>query len=364
MDQSASPSNPIPTARALPLAPLSIAAAGLCCAVGHSLAAASAAIRAGMDHFQESQYVTQEGYRLLTARLPDDTLWGKARLARWISLAIADCLRGLAVLDTRQIPVIWLAPEQERAGYDADWYREAFDLALHQLQASFHTHSGVLPHGRAGLAPALQQAANWIASGEVQQVLLVGADSLLEAPTINAYLQAHRLQAPGNVDGFIPGEAAAALLLTTASLAPTGLVLCGAGMALEPGRIDGSVPSRAQGLSAAIRAALAAANLDFAALDFRFSDQNGESFYAKEAANALSRVTPVHGHQLRLMTLADCLGEVGAATGPAMLAYLHSLRQKRGHYRPPLGPTGLLHLANDNGLRSAVVVEYPADLPE
>ena len=52
-------------------------------------------------------------------------------------------------------------------------------------------------------------------------------------------------------------------------------------------------------------------------------------------------------------TTADCVGEVGAATGPLMLAWLHHLLKQPDR----LGDCGVIHLANDEGLRSAVVVQ-------
>ena len=114
------------------------------------------------------------------------------------------------------------------------------------------------------------------------------------------------------------------------------------------------MPSRAQGLSQAIRAALGAGASNYSKLNFRISDQNGEAFFAREAANAMTRVAPTGGQKLPLLTMADCIGEVGAATGPAMLAYL---AQRMPHIDSP-GHCGLLHLANDNGLRCAAILHY------
>jgi len=333
---------------------LGIRSAGLCCAVGYHLRAAHCALRANMDHFQESEFRTSQGEALLVARLPETELWGQPRLARWLELAIADCLQHTPELDTRQVPLIWLAPEAERSGGDLEWRAEIFRQAVAQLGLEFHPASGVLPLGRAGLANALQHVSTCLTREQCPAVLLAGVDSYLDAATINHYLQAERLQVPGNSDGFIPGEAAAAVLLELAPDNGPGVRIIGYGEGQEEGRADGSVPSRAQGLSQAIRAALAAGGIDYNDLDFRLSDQNGEAFFAREAANALTRVAPVGGQKLDLITLADCIGEVGAATGPAMLADLFS---RMPHTSSP-GHCGLLHLANDDGRRAAVVLHY------
>ena len=333
---------------------LGIKAAGLCCAVGYHLRAASCAMSARMDHFQASEFVTDRGEAVTVARLPELELWGQARLARWLELAIRDCFQHMPDLETASVPLVWLAPESERNHADLDWYAEIFDQAVAQLGMSFHPSSVVLPTGRAGLAGALAHASYLVKTGDHPYVLLAGVDSYLDAASINTCLNDQRLQVPGNSDGFIPGEAAAAVLLHSIDANHSGVHIAGFGQGQEAGRPDGSEPCRAQGLSQAIRAALAASRIDYDDLTFRISDQNGEAFFAKEAANAMTRVSPAGGGKLPLFTTADSLGEVGAATGPVMLAYLF---QTMANSSSP-GDCGLLHLANDDGLRCAAVLQY------
>lgn len=334
--------------------PLGIAAAGLCCAVGYHLRAAHCALRANMDHFQESAFRSRSGEPILVARLPEANLWGQRRMARWLALALEDCLLDAPELDTASVPLVWIAPEPARGGPDAQWWAPVFEHACAQLGRRFHPESTALVAGRAGLAAALAHCDTLMHEGGHSHVLLAGVDSYLDGATIERYLGTERLQIPGNSDGFIPGEAAAALLLDRAPKGRPGVRIAGYGEGQEEGRPDGSVPSRAQGLTAAIRNALSAAGSDYADLQFRLSDQNGEAFFAREASNAMTRVAPVGGQRLELLTLADCLGEIGAATGPAMLAYLS---RHLAHHSAP-GHRGLLHLANDDGRRAAAIVHY------
>lgn len=339
--------------------PLQIRAAGLCCAVGYRLPAASTAIRAGVDHFQHGHFRTGRGDRIVEARLPDQRLWGAPRLARWLAWALRDCVAGFAPDDcgapeTRRIAVVWLAPPPARTGLQPDEYDEIYSLAVQELGLRFHAASGVLALGRAGLSAALSRASWLLQQHELQAVIVAGTDSLLEPHTLNELLGQGRLLVPGNSDGFVPGEAAAAVLLTPVQDDRPGLFIAGHAQDSEAGRVDGSVPSRAQGLTRAMRAALSRAECAYGDLQFQCSDQNGEAFYTREAAHAVTRLAPVGGHKLPLVTLADCIGEVGAAMGPAMLAHL-------SHQMPhPLGPgdCGLLHLAGDDGLRCAAVLRH------
>lgn len=333
---------------------LRIVAAGLCCAVGYHLEAATCALRANIDHFHESEFLTQKGERIVVARLPEADIWGQSRLARWLELAIKDCLQHSPSLDTREIPVVWLAPEPDRHGVTLSWWTDVFNEVTATLGLQFHPRSGVMAIGRAGLCAALERVSDLLNTENCPAAMLIGVDSYLHAATINHYLKADRLLVTGNSDGFIPGEAAAAVLLTTARATDPGIKVIGYKNGHEVGRRDGSVPCRAQGLSDTIRAVLTSSQIPYKSLNFRVSDQNGEVFFAKEAANALTRVAPRGGHHLPVLTVCDCLGEIGSATGPAMLAYLSRLMPR------PDGPghTALLHLANDDGRRSAALVQY------
>jgi 3-oxoacyl-[acyl-carrier-protein] synthase I len=335
---------------------LRIHSAGLCCSVGYQLSAASCALRAHMDHFQNSEFLAPMGEPVVVARLPDDTLWGQARLSRWLELAILDCLAMNGDLDTRDIPLVWLAPEPQRHDAEPEWYTAIFDQTLERVGKLFHPDSIIVPQGRAGLAQALAQAAHLLQQKRCSHVLLAGVDSYLDSGTINQYLGAERLQVTGNSDGFIPGEAAAAILLHLDHTDSPGLYILGFGQAQEEGRPDGSVPSRAKGLTNAIRNALTMSQLSYQDLEFRISDQNGEAFFSREANNAMTRVAPPGGRKLPVITLADCIGEVGAATGPAMLAFMFEKMARDTHP----GHRGLLHLANDDGLRSAAILHYVA----
>lgn len=337
---------------------LRIEAAGLCCAVGYQLDAAECALRANMDHFQESDFLTQGGEPIRVARLPDNDRWGAQRIAQWIKLAVHDCLQGVADFDASQVPLIVLCPTQDRPMVNDDWCRDTYRFAEKAIGLQFDERSAILPGGRAGFAQALQLAHSWFSQSTLERVLLVGADSYIDSASINHYLSQGRLLVTGNRDGFLPGEAAAALLLTRGGKA-AGLHIDGVGVAQEAGRPDGSVPSRAQALGTAIRQACQQAGIEPSQLQFRMSDQNGEAFFAREAANALTRVMWGGGPQLPVLTTADCIGEVGAATGPVMLAYLSRLQARTDGP----GPIGLVHLANDNGLRGAVISHYRAAQP-
>lgn len=336
---------------------LRVVSAGICCAVGYTAQAASCALRAGMDHFQESEFITSDGQPIRVARLPDDKNWGAKRQSQWITHAVRDCLAQAGPLKDAQQTLLILSAEPERPGIQERQAVEAALMSSQILPITLRPQQSQVWHlGRAGLPLLLAHAHALLQAGKAQQVLLVGFDSYLNPNTINHYLQSDRLLIPGNRDGFIPGEAAAAVLLEIAKPQVPGLHITGWGEGVEDGRPDGSVPSRSLGMTKALRAAFAHAQVDCNDLAFRVSDQNGEGFFVSDAVNAITRVAVDGGTVPMVLTTADCVGEVGAATGPLMIAWLSLLMSRADGP----GRCGIVHLANDSGQRGAIVLEYQA----
>lgn len=348
-------------------AQLLLRAAGMSCALGWHLDAAACAMRANMDHFTESDFECEQGQPVRVAKLPIEE-WGDARLQQLLQAALQDCLQHLtpvqkqSLFDPAKSACVVLLPAQGRYYSDV---RTCWELAHDALEiqgmaygAQTELSTALKGSGRAGLVDGLRQAQKLLAQG-FRQILLLAVESGLNAPDIQADLAAQRLLTAENSDGHLPGEAAVALLLTADDGYSPGLRLRGMGQGQESGRPDGSTPSRAQGLSTALRAACAQAGIAPEMLEFRLSDQNGEKFYSREAGNAFTRLMFGAPHSLKLLTLADKIGEIGCVCGPAMLAWMwHEMA--RADCTP--GSCGVLHLANEEGLRSAVVFDYQGSL--
>jgi 3-oxoacyl-[acyl-carrier-protein] synthase I len=191
-------------------------------------------------------------------------------------------------------------------------------------------------------------------NGHHTWLIVAGVDSFLTAPTVIAYDEQRRLLKRGNSNAFIPGEAAAAVLLTAPTDgAASALSISGLGFAREAAPFGSGKPLRAEGLTQAIRAALAEADIQLKACDFRIADMNGEQYKFKEAALAVTRILRDQKMLFSLWHPADCIGEVGAATLPAMLAMLLAGAEK--DYLP--GPMLLGHLGNDDDKRGAFVAQ-------
>ncbi len=267
-------------------------------------------------------------------------------------MAVADCAKAVGGIDPNHTALVLLAAEKERPHAEAVRYQETFAAIEEVCNARFHARSAIFPGGRAGIGKALLYSNKILRERQVAQVLLVGVDSYLDTATIQFYLNQEQLLCSGNSDGFVPGEGAAALLLTLAGREP-GLFIAGVGCGVEQSRPDGGTGNRALGLTEAIRQACAVADISPARLRFRLSDQNGVQYFSKEGANAYSRIMAEYKTFLPVLTIADCVGEVGAAAGVLMLAYLKTVMPRTDGP----GKIGIMHLANHDGTRSACLIQ-------
>jgi len=187
--------------------------------------------------------------------------------------------------------------------------------------------------------------------------ILAGVDSLLPIPTLTSLQGRGRLLTSKNSNGFIPGEAAAAVLVAARSRSPVPELVCrGFGSQTEAAIVESDEPLRAEGMTRAIRAALDDGKATFDEIDYRLADLSGEQYGFKEAALAMGRILRRTKMQFDLWHPADSVGEVGAATGPLLLGV--ALTAFRKGYAPGRGV--LVHLSGDEGSRIALVLTPPA----
>ncbi len=330
---------------------------GLITAVGGSAPSTCAALRAKISNPSETRFTDSRGKWVTGHQVELERPWrGVNKLARMAVLAIEEAMQPMPRAQWGRVPMLLCVAEPDRPGRI-----EGMDVALAvQIQDLLgirfdEYHSAVVTHGRVAPAVALDLARRLIVNRECARVLLVAADSLLARHTLAAYERDSRLLADSNSNGFMPGEAAGAMLLGGLDSADTRheqLWIVGLGFAREQAHIASDRPLRADGLTAAIQAALYEAEIAMHDIDFRITDLSGENYYFKEASLALSRTLRGRKEHFDLWHPAECIGDVGAASGVAILAVAEAACAK-GY---SLGPHILAHWSNDNGHRAAAVL--------
>ncbi|MBN8872201.1 MAG: hypothetical protein J0H67_05150 [Rhodospirillales bacterium] len=336
----------------MPVPALAVDAVGLVCGVGTTAEESCAAIRCGLNNFQETRFIGSDGAWLVGSSVTLEEPWrGMTKLAKMAARAIAECLAH-GREEPGRIPVLLCIAEPERPGRYEGLPHALLQQVETELGVRLHPHSSVIEQGRVGGAVALLQARRMLASGRYRQLVVAGVDTFLSGAMLAAYDRQDRLLRKDNSNGFIPGEAGGAVLLSLSqddSEAP--LLIRGLGFAREPAAFGSGRPLRADGLTQAIRSALDEAGVGLKECDHRIADVSGEQYRFREAALAVTRLLRDRKVLFGLWHPADCVGEVGAASLPAMLAVLWFGAAR--DYLP--GPMFLGHLGNDDEKRAAFV---------
>lgn len=337
---------------------------GMTTAVGLSARETAASVRARVARFGQSRFQDRELVPFTLAQVPDEglaplpaagngaPLGGRAqRLLRLALPALRGCLAPLG--DARVPLAMSLAlPETEtsvpfdRAGFVAR-LAAATDGAFDPARSD-PSHAG-----RAGGVVAIGQAVQTIAQGLASFVVAGGVDSYRDLYVLGALDRDRRVKSDVNLDGFIPGEGAAFLLLASeGAAAARGLsaiaAISPAAVGFEPGHLYSPEPYRGEGLAATIQGLLASGAAPAPITDV-WSSMNGESHWGKEWGVSYLRSRPAFADPFAIHHPADCYGDAGAAAGP-ILAGLAALDV--GKRRSP----ALVYGSSDRGARAALVV--------
>ncbi|NKI95316.1 hypothetical protein [Rhizobacter sp. SG703] len=339
----------------MPTTSIAIRQTGLVTSVGLTAATACAAIRAKISNPSLTRFIDPAGRPIAAHEVSLDKPWrGLSKLARMAAMAIEESLSGLAREEWARIPLLLCVAEQERPGRENGLDDRLFGEIQGLLSTRFAAASAVVAHGRVGTAVALAAARSLLQDPQCPGVIVAGVDSLVSWPTLSVMEQGDRLLTDTNSNGFLPGEAAGAVLLGRAGTARIELRCLGIGFGVEKAHLNSEEPLRAEGLASAIKQALADAGREMHEMDFRITDVSGEQYYFKEAALALSRTLRRRKEAFDIWHPAECIGETGAASGLAILCVAEAACRK-GY---TLGPNIVTHFGNDAGQRAAAVLHF------
>lgn len=213
--------------------------------------------------------------------------------------------------------------------------------------------------GNAGLPSLLRTAVTWMDARSVEQCIVLGVDSHIDFGRLRALDLAYRLKSERGVDGFVPGEAAVALLVERigpriATRRPCLSRLTLPQMADEPRPMSGDKPSTGTALSTVLRGAIA--SLPKGRLPgWILCDMNGESYRGFEWGLARVRLGDHLAGRLTIQHPADCIGDTGAACA-GLLVSCATQAYLRG-YAPE--DAALVWTASTDGARAAMLVLPP-----
>ena len=295
------------------------------------------------------------GEWIMGCEVPLEQPWrGKTKLLKMAAMAIRECLQDNPQLNTQATPMLLCLSEHERKGRVIDDDNQFFLDLQEELQLQFHEKSRIIAHGHAAVGVAMKHARRLIQEFGCNHVLITATDSLLVGATLAHFEEHERLLTSTHSNGFIPGEAGAALLVESYSGRKNQLVCTGLGFGVEKAHVYSEEPLRADGLTVAIREALDDAGCEMGDLDFRITDISGEHYAFKEASLALLRLLRKRKETFDIWHPADCVGEVGSTLGLVMIGVLKAACEKA--YSK--GDHILAHLGDDDGKRSSIIFSW------
>ena len=329
-------------------------------AAGHDGPSSVAAMRAAAAPSSRANlWDTRAGEELNAFRLTAHQWWeGASFLPHMIAPVIEDCRAWLRDAgEAEDAPVLIGVAPTDRPQRPPDLERIVLDGLDRLLEGGLPGGSTVAASGRAGMPHLLNRAK---LTGAPFTIVL-GAESFLQQAIIQHYNDASRLLSADNSNGFIAGEAAAAVIVAQGAV--PGLVLSGMGVDTEASRAGGSreAPVTGDGLTGAMRAALEAAGRTYHEIDVLMGDLNGEHFKFKEhviAAGRLDRLpadnrTRRPREHVEHWNLIETIGEVGAALTPAAMGW--AFEAGRSGYLPG---RVMFTAGEDDGRRAAIVGEW------
>ncbi len=331
-----------------------------CLANGSPLNAA--AMRCGYDGFHRLQFNQPYSDQAQVGAAIDSALTGLPRLSHMLEEAIKEAITPLPT-DLDNIPVLLCLPEKALPNFfnnDSTIQELVNEVcsklnldALHPRLLAFWRH-------RCGFISALMQAQDLIHRQRLEFVLVVGLDSLLYQ-TLLAYYGGDldgdgcRLLCDSNTNGFIPGEAATAVLLCNPGKKESEVLILGVGEGEEIAVInDEDHVLKGDGLAHAINNASEDSGIAIHKTAFRVASVSGEDYFFNEATLAQKKTLKQKVSEHRLWHPADSIGEVGAAVGGAMVVMVYYAFVNG--YAP--GNTALCHISNDNQQRGAFIMQY------
>ena len=200
-------------------------------------------MRCALDAFNETRFIDQGGEWIVGSMVPlDPPSRGLEKMERMAASAIAECLPAIGSVPPTEIPLLLCVAEESRSGRMDGLDGDILSGVSAKLGVQFASASAVIANGRVGGVEAMLRAGQLIDNG-YSFCLLAGMDSFLAAETLADYERKHRLLTSRNSNGFIPGEAAAAVLLGPGKEQAEPAMLClGTGLGMEKATVDSEEP--------------------------------------------------------------------------------------------------------------------------
>ncbi len=345
-------------------APACIIGLGARTPLGRTACATAAAARAGITRLTaHPRMVDKAGDPCVVAM--DQELGAHGREARIVALAqhgLLEVLSKVAPLLGREIEVHVGLPELD-ARFDAAAVRRVLGRISGSLVGPTLLALRPIPEGNAAVLVGLQRAVESITDGRVELCMVAGVDSFADPDVLEALDADARLKSVSNRWGFPPGEGAGVLAIASPRLArqlraPILGWVVSVATARDAHPVGSDEVCIGEGLSEALRTAIAALDLPRETIQRTYCDIDGERHRNSEYAYSILRMHPeAFVDATDFVAPADCWGNVGAASGALLVN--SALWTRR--WDPLACSRKLVFASSDGGQRGAAVLHVPSE---
>ena len=341
-----------------------IAGRGMITPIGANTEMTAAAVRAGVSAYALSDFYDRRDQPITLAPVPNDVFTlidanivegnrFNERSDRVTKMAILAIREACERAPLQPASLLIAMPEVPVDAEDIEYFIGNLETNCKPWASAVNSRR--FHHGRAAGLEAIGFVFRYLNESPDDYFLIGGSDSYRDHSRLHPLSEADRLRVPTNKDGFVPGEAACFLLLTRRperAIVHQGHVIAlhPPGLADEPGHLSSQEPYRGDGLAHAFRQALT--DCTPGAIHAIYSSMNGEYFWAKEYGVAYTRHQEYFHDPVKIEHPADCYGDLGCATAPALIALAAEdlFKNRKAHAH-------LVYSSSDGPKRGALVVE-------
>jgi 3-oxoacyl-[acyl-carrier-protein] synthase-1 len=325
--------------------------------------ASYAAFRAGMHYAADTESIGRDGEPLRAAYLTLLPL-DKTRHERMLDLAVRaldDLASSVQMEVERRIAVFLGLPDPASPGFEADAFLEAFTPVLRARMAGVHDRPRSFCQGRSAFFFALEAGLAALESMACDTAVIGAVDSMCPPEVLVRLDAEHRLLGP-SLDGIIPGEGAAFVVLERSETLGAklhremGMVLC-ASTGQEDRHFQQTAPNAGRALSSVLRVLREHPAGRGKRADLFYTCETGESFWSNELSMAYLRNVPLMPEPFTRTMAAEAFGDLGAGAGGVLFSlgvYALTRWQRPTGSTPPIL---LLCGSSDDGHVGACLVQ-------
>jgi 3-oxoacyl-[acyl-carrier-protein] synthase I len=338
-----------------------IAGVGMATPVGLSTHDNYYTLRAGVAMFEEIDYLNRQREPYVMATIPDGCLEYDELVCdikgikhiekRILNIAFTALEDLFAHFDSGSLPVettLYL-------GWNPHFNRERIPQALVKqrffpMRDKFH----VISCGRGSGIGALNRACQALHRKECQVAIVGASDSYKNPFLLDQLDKAGRVKTYANLDGFLPGEGACFMIVTTEAMAqrkrwPVFAQVANTETGFEEGHLTSDAPYRGDGLAACVKQVLNGTQTE--PVGQLYSSMNGEHYWSKEIGTSYIRNKKRFEVDFETIHPADRIGDTGAASGLIMTG-MAAYSYREGHQHKP----SLVYASSDTGERGAALI--------